>query len=187
MLVAAVATGVAAMTGCDGGTDMDNDGAGGDEQARAPESSNTVGNPVATAAAQARTDVGLAVAATGHRDGVGMFVTTERQDPCFAESGGLSGQVQAVVETVADLVEPAGLDALRGAGGLVADAAAAWGAAGFRVERDAAADLPAPAVFGEHDDGRKVSLRYAVPKRGRPWRVIIGASSPCVDPDFPSS
>lgn len=137
---------------------------------------------LSTATSTTRGDVDAAVAAAtsaGEEAGLAAarFTVEERTDPCFAEMGGLSGDVQAVIEAVADAGDGSGLDPI------VAAVAAEWERRGYTVERAQPPEGPAAVLFATASDGRKASLRYAVPKADQPWRVRIGASSPCVAPD----
>lgn len=120
------------------------------------------------AAASAATEAGIAEAA---------FAVEERTDPCFAETGGLSGEVQAVSEAVADAGDGSALEQVVGA------VAAEWERRGYAVEWSDPPEGPAPLLFATASDGRKASLRYAVPKGDRPWQLRLGTSSPCVEPD----
>lgn len=137
---------------------------------------------LSTATSRTRSDVDAAVAAAasvGADAGLapGAFAVEERTDPCFAEMGGLSGEVQAVIEAVADAGDGSGLAPV------VTAVAAAWESRGYTVEQAEPPEGPASLLFATALDGRKASLRYAVPKGDRPWRLRIGASSPCVEPD----
>jgi hypothetical protein len=137
---------------------------------------------LSTASSSARSDVDAAVAAAasaGAEAGLApdAFAVEERTDPCFAEMGGLSGEVQAVVEAVADAGDGSGLVPV------VSAVASAWESRGYTVEPAEPPEGPAPLLFATASDGRKASLRYAVPKGDRPWRLRLGASSPCVPPD----
>jgi hypothetical protein len=136
---------------------------------------------LATAIDTTRSDLEAAVAAASSAGRAslaeGAFAVEERTDPCFAEMGGLSGEVQAVSEAVADAGDGAALDQVVGA------VAAEWERRGYAVEWTDPPEGPAPLLFATASDGRKASLRYAVPKADQQWRVRIGASSPCVAPD----
>jgi hypothetical protein len=135
---------------------------------------------LSTATSTTRSDVEAAVAAAAGTDAgpaSDAFAVEERTDPCFAEMGGLSGEVQAVVEAVADAGDGSGLAPV------VTAVAAAWESRGYTIEQAEPPEGPAPLLFATAADGRKASLRYAVPKGERPWRLRLGASSPCVAPD----
>ena len=137
---------------------------------------------LSTATSTTRSDVDAAVAAAaaaGADAGLApdAFAVEERTDPCFAEMGGLSGEVQAVIEATADAGDGSGLEPV------VTAVATAWERRGYAVEQAEPPEGPAPVLFATASDGRKASLRYAVPKGDRPWRLRLGASSPCVAPD----
>ena len=91
--------------------------------------------------------------------------------------GGLSGRVQAVTEAIADAGDGSGLAPV------VSAVAATWQDRGYTVEQAEPPEGPAPLLFATASDGRKASLRYAVPKGDRQWQLRLGASSPCVEPD----
>ena len=137
---------------------------------------------LSTAIDTTRSDIDAAVAAAASvGSGAGLaataFAVEERTDPCFAEMGGLSGEVQAVIEAVADAGDVSALDEV------VRAVAAEWERRGYAVEASEPPEGPAPLLLATASDGRKASLRYAVPKGDRPWQVRLGASSPCVAPD----
>jgi hypothetical protein len=137
---------------------------------------------LSTAIDTTRSDLEAAVAAAASAGGeaglaAGAFAVEERTDPCFAEMGGLSGEVQAVGEAVADAGDGSALDQVVGA------VAAEWERRGYAIEWSDPPEGPAPLLFATASDGRKASLRYSVPKGDRPWQLRLGASSPCVAPD----
>jgi hypothetical protein len=153
------------LVGCAGGGDDGSPEQGGDMN-------------LSTATSTTRGDIDAAVAAAAEAGlAAARFTMEERTDPCFAEMGGLSGDVQAVIEAVADAGDGSGLDPVAAA------VAAEWERRGYTVERAEPPEGPAAVLFAKASDGRKASLRYAVPKADQPWRVRIGASSPCVAPD----
>jgi hypothetical protein len=159
------------LAACDGGADDNSAATGQGDDMDLSTATNTTRSDVdaaVAAAASAGTGAGLAPDA---------FAVEERTDPCFAEMGGLSGEVQAVVEAVADAGDGSGLAPV------VTAVAVAWESLGYTVEHADPPEGPAPLLFATASDGRKASLRYAVPKADRPWQLRIGASSPCVEPD----